>query len=111
MHHIQNNRASVPAAFDASISLDAHQKAADYSVTKTRLVMLEALVQAGLLYFWTLGGGLQWLDASWREVLPDQQILRGALVILSAFSSVVWWIYPLIITAPLLWMSASGLTK
>lgn len=85
MHHIQNNRASVPAAFDASISLDAHQKAADYSVTKTRLVMLEALVQAGLLYFWTLGGGLQWLDASWREVLPDQQILRGALVILSAF--------------------------
>ncbi|MEQ1601591.1 MAG: M48 family metallopeptidase [Methylophilaceae bacterium] len=82
---IQNNRASVPSAFDASISLVAHQKAADYSVTKTRLMMLEGVIQAALLYFFTLGGGLQWLDFSWREAMPNQDILRGALVILSAF--------------------------
>ncbi|NOT67685.1 MAG: M48 family metallopeptidase [Methylophilaceae bacterium] len=82
---IQNNRASVPSAFDASISLVAHQKAADYSVTKTRLMMLEGVIQAALLYFFTLGGGLQWLDFSWREAMPNQDVLRGALVILSAF--------------------------
>lgn len=85
VNFIASNRASVPAAFDETISLDAHQKAADYSVTKTRLVMLESVVQAALLYFFTLGGGLQGLDSSWREIMPDQEILRGALVILSAF--------------------------
>ena len=85
VNFIRFNRGMVPAAFDGSISLQAHQKAADYSVAKTQLIMTEAIVQAALLYFFTLGGGLQWLDASWREWLPDQQILRGALVILSAF--------------------------
>jgi STE24 endopeptidase len=84
VNFIRNHRGRVPAAFDENISLDAHQKAADYSVTKTQLAMIESLVQAVLLYLLTLGGGLQWLDASWREIMPHQDILRGALVILTA---------------------------
>jgi STE24 endopeptidase len=83
--YIQSHRNAVPAAFAGDISLDAHQKAADYSSAKTRLVMTESVVQAFLLWALTLGGGLQWIDEAWRGVLPDAEIFRGALVILSAF--------------------------
>src|SRR5574343_1676389 len=84
--HMQSHRQQVPSAFAASISLEAHQKAADYSTAKTRLVMFEGVVQAILLYVLTLGGVLQWLDASWLDLLPDSTLLRGALVIVSAFA-------------------------
>jgi STE24 endopeptidase len=33
----------------------------------------------------TLGGGLQWIDASWFAAMPGSELLRGALVIFSAF--------------------------
>ena len=82
--HVQANRAQVPAAFAADISLESHQKAADYSSAKTRLVLIEVVVQALLLLAFTLGGGLQWLDDTWRNVLQNHEIIRGALVICSA---------------------------
>ena len=82
--HVQANRAQVPAAFAADISLESHQKAADYSSTKTKLALTEVIVQALLLLGFTLGGGLQWLDDAWRNLLPNAEIIRGALVICSA---------------------------
>jgi len=82
--YIQTHRNQVPLAFDKNISLDAHQKAADYSTAKTRLVMIEGAAQALLLIALTIGGGLQWIDSAWRDVLPAHEIFRGALVILSA---------------------------
>lgn len=83
--HVQANRGAVPAAFAETISLEAHQKAADYSSAKTRLVMVEAVVEAAVLLLFTLGGLLQWLDGTWLSALPDSELLRGALVIVSAF--------------------------
>ncbi len=82
--HMQANRNHVPAAFKENIALDAHQKAADYSTAKTKLVITESLVQALLLAALTVGGGLQWIDEIWRNLLPTQEIIRGALVICSA---------------------------
>ena len=82
--HVQANRVQVPAAFSADISLEAHQKAADYSSAKTKLALIEIVMQALLLLAFTLGGGLQWLDDVWRNTLPDAEIIRGALVICSA---------------------------
>ena len=82
--HIQIHRSEVPAAFSSNISLEAHQKAADYSNAKTRLVLTEATAQAVLLALLTVGGGLQWIDDIWRNILPSQEIARGALVICSA---------------------------
>ncbi|WP_137718576.1 M48 family metallopeptidase [Methylobacillus flagellatus] len=84
IRHIQSHRDQVPAAFADSISLEAHQKAADYSSAKTSLVISEAAAQALLLALFTIGGGLQWLDESWRSVLAEPEMLRGALVIVSA---------------------------
>ena len=82
--YVQANRAQVPSAFAANISLDAHQKAADYSSAKTKLVLIEAVVQALLLAALTIGGGLQWIDDAWRNVLSNHEIIRGALVICTA---------------------------
>ncbi|MFZ3088192.1 MAG: M48 family metallopeptidase [Methylotenera sp.] len=82
--HMQTHRSQVPAAFNANISLEAHQKAADYSSAKTKLVIIEATAQAGLLALLTIGGGLQWLDDIWRNLLPNHEIARGALIICSA---------------------------
>jgi STE24 endopeptidase len=82
--HVQSHRNEVPAAFSGSISLDAHQKAADYSNAKTKLVIIEATAQAALLALLTIGSGLQLIDEIWRNVLPANEIARGALVICSA---------------------------
>ena len=81
--YVQANRNQVPDAFKQNISLESHQKAADYSSAKTRLAILETVAQAILLAILTIGGGLQAVDSAWQSILPNQEIIRGALVILS----------------------------
>ncbi len=82
--YVQAHRNQVPTAFSGNITLDAHQKAADYTAAKSKLVITEAAVQALLLAALTLGGGLQIIDDTWRNWLPNQDTIRGALVICSA---------------------------
>jgi STE24 endopeptidase len=83
--YVQAHRGNVPAAFADTISLESHQLAADYTAAKTRLVIGQAVAQALLLILFTIGGGLQSLDDGWRTLLPETELLRGALVIVSAF--------------------------
>lgn len=83
IQHIQQHRNQVPDAFSTSISLGAHQKAADYSSAKTRLVLVETVAQAALLLLLTIGGGLQLIDEVWRNILPNHDIIRGSAVIVS----------------------------
>ena len=61
VRHVSAHRDAVPARFAAHIALDAHQKAADYTVAKTRFGILAIVVDALLLLGLTLGGGLQLL--------------------------------------------------
>src|SRR5258707_5964109 len=68
IRYVLANRNALPAEFSASISLAAHQKAADYTAAKTRLGMLETLACAALLLGLTLGGGLQFLSVTWGRV-------------------------------------------
>jgi STE24 endopeptidase len=84
VRHVLSHKDQVPAAFAASISLEAHQKAADYSAAKSRLSITEGIAQALLLAGLTIGGGLQWIDQQALALMPDYTILRGALVILAA---------------------------
>jgi STE24 endopeptidase len=84
IRHIVAHRIAVPAAFSQTISIEAHQKAADYSAAKTRLMLSESVAQAILLAALTLGGGLELIDSLWRNALANHEILRGAAVILSA---------------------------
>jgi len=64
--HILEHRKRVPAAFKGRIKLAAHHKAADYTVAKTRFGMLTTIIDTILLLAWTLGGGLELLDQTWR---------------------------------------------
>lgn len=62
IRHILRNRAAVPAQFAEKIGLASHQKAADYTIAKTKLGMVMLLLNAAVLMGFTLFGGLQWLS-------------------------------------------------
>jgi STE24 endopeptidase len=84
IQYVVKNREQVPSAFTETITLQAHQKAADYTKDKTKLVLIDAVLQSIVLLAFTIGGGLQWIDDIWRSLLTDQTMLRGALIICSA---------------------------
>jgi len=70
VQHILAHRAAVPSAFATSISLEAHQKAADYSAARARFGVVHAVADALVLLLLTLGGLLQALNglsARWFE--------------------------------------------
>jgi STE24 endopeptidase len=84
IRHIQQHRQQVPAAFSESISLEAHQRAADYTSAKVKLRLSETVMESVVLLALTLGGVLQMLDKLWLQWLPEHEVIRGALVICSA---------------------------
>lgn len=65
IRHVEAHRQTVPADFAARISLEAHQKAADYTIERNRFALRTTLVDAALLLTLTLGGGLSWLHDFW----------------------------------------------
>lgn len=66
VRHVSGCRNQVPLEFADRIPLEAHQKAADYTVTKSRFGLLGLVVETGLLLWLTLGGGLDALSVFWR---------------------------------------------
>ena len=62
IRHIARHRAEVPAEFAPKVPLAAHQKAADYTVAKTRLGLVGMLWGGAVLIGFTLLGGLQLLS-------------------------------------------------
>ncbi len=84
IRHIQQHRQQVPVAFQQTISLEAHQRAADYTSAKVKLRLNETIIESLVLLALTLGGILQTLDQVWQQWLPAHEIMRGALVICSA---------------------------
>ena len=59
LFHVIARRHDVPAQFAERISLEAHQKAADYTVAKVRFARLELMAGVLILMAFTLFGGLQ----------------------------------------------------
>ena len=81
MLHVRHHRGQVPAAFADSISLEAHQRAADYTVARVRLGMLDLFLSAALLLILTLGGGLQALDEVAGRFFEAGGVARGVAFI------------------------------
>lgn len=63
--YVLAHRAVVPPGFGDRIELDAHQKAADYTVARTRFGRAGLLVEVALLLAFTFGGGVQGLHEFW----------------------------------------------
>ncbi len=75
----------VPALFEDRVSLEAHRKAAHYTVEKTRLGSVETAVGAAVLVALTLLGGLQWISdtlRAWIEADLTYQVAVVAAVML-----------------------------
>ncbi|MGH8723621.1 MAG: M48 family metallopeptidase [Burkholderiales bacterium] len=83
MRHVRAHRDAVPGMFAGAISLAAHQKAADYTVAKARLGIVDTLLDAAILLALTLGGVLQWLADLWARAFPLQSLWHGSALILT----------------------------
>ncbi|MGJ7491863.1 M48 family metallopeptidase [Variovorax sp. ZT4R33] len=62
VRHVAQHRDAVPAPFASTLTLAAHQKAADYTIAKSRFGLLEMAWGAAVLLGWTLLGGLDLLN-------------------------------------------------
>ena len=67
--HIAAHRGAVPSRFAAHVTLVSHQKAADYSIARTRLGFCSLGVETAVLLAFTFGGGLQALHDFWSARL------------------------------------------
>jgi len=96
IRHVGAHRAAVPADFAERISLEAHQKAADYTIARNRLGLRTALVDAALLLTLTLGGGLAWLHDFWSarlDGLPYGLALIFSLMLISGIIDLPFSLY------------------
>jgi STE24 endopeptidase len=83
VRHVRAHRDAVPESFAGAISLASHQKAADYTVAKVKLGMLDSLLDVLVLLALTLGGVLQWLIGSWERWFPADSLWHGVALILT----------------------------
>jgi len=82
INHIHKNKITVPAAFSETISISDHQKAADYTISKSKIGIIDLFIQAIFLYLLTLGGGINLLTNSFSSLISNELVI-GAMVIIS----------------------------
>ena len=89
IRHVAQHSDCVPNAFASTISLDAHNKAASYTITKTRFGLLQMAFGAVVLLCWTLLGGIEALNqainqsglATYGSLVPQLALLAAFAVI------------------------------
>lgn len=87
MRHVAAHRDHVPATFAGTVTLQAHRKAADYTLAKARFGLLATAFGGAVLLGWTLLGGLDALNALLRDtVQPAHGNLAYQLALLAAFA-------------------------
>jgi STE24 endopeptidase len=83
MRHVRAHRHAVPGTFAEAIPLGAHQKAADYTVAKSQLGIIEVLVGAAVVIALTLGGLIDVLHLQWARLLEPGGLWHGVALIAS----------------------------
>lgn len=118
IRHVARHRDHVPASFARTLTLAAHQKAADYTIVKARWSVLEAGLGSALLLGWTLLGGLSLLNHGLLDLMGPglaQQLtlLAGFMLISGAVDLPLDWYRTFVIEArfgfnrstPALWLT------
>jgi STE24 endopeptidase len=94
---VAHHRDGVPPPFAGTISLDAHRKAADYTIAKMRFGMLELAFGAVVLLGWTLLGGLNELNrallAGMGAGMVQQLCLLAAFALISGALDLPFTLY------------------
>lgn len=80
--YVHTHKNAVPSAFAEKISLEEHQKAAAYTLTKVSFGQKMLIIEVLLLLVWTLGGLLNILDQVWRS-LEWSELWTGVAVLIS----------------------------
>jgi STE24 endopeptidase len=80
MRHVARNAQQVPAPFAAHVSPEQHRRAAAYTLDKTRLAWLEAVLGTATAVGWTLLGGLDALNRALLAWLGPGLVQQVALV-------------------------------
>ncbi|MCA3180926.1 MAG: M48 family metallopeptidase [Burkholderiaceae bacterium] len=103
--HVARHRDAVPAQFAERIPLAAHQRAADYTLARTKLGLVETLVGAVVLVGFTVLGGIAAIADLLRAWLPEAPFLRQVLLVgtVAAIGGAV--------DLPLSWYRQFGLEK
>lgn len=88
--YVLKHRAQVPEAFAKSITLEAHQKAADYTIEKGKLGDIDSVVGIVFLLLLTLGGGISlafnfWADFDLSPIMKGIASLGTVFIIMSLF--------------------------
>jgi STE24 endopeptidase len=90
VRHVMRHREQVPAEFADRIPLEAHRKAADYTVAKTRFGLVHAVWNGLVLVGFTLLGGLQALSAALLHLTgPGMAHQIGLVVAYAAIAGVL----------------------
>lgn len=80
IRHVQSHRADIPPEFSDRIGLYSHQRAADYTIAKTKFFMIERVTEAAVLVGLTLLGGLQFLDTQLGYLFDNEMLRQLALI-------------------------------
>ncbi|WP_404357325.1 M48 family metallopeptidase [Methylotuvimicrobium sp. KM1] len=88
--YVMKHREAVPDAFKDKVSLEAHQKAADYTIDKGKLGKIDSLIGLVFLLLITLGGGIEYAFNLWSgfELSPMLTGL-GAVATIILFMTLV----------------------
>jgi STE24 endopeptidase len=81
MRHIAKHRDEVPTDFASKITLPEHHKAADYTMAKLRLGLIEIALSAAILIGFTLLGGLQYVHDFTSELIGPGTLQQISLLI------------------------------
>lgn len=85
MKFILAHRNEVPSGFSQQVSLEDHQKAADYTIAKIRIGSLETVFSAAVLIVFTLIGGLQYLHQTLLQFIAAGVWQQVALILSLSF--------------------------
>ena len=98
IRHVAAHQGAVPAEFSARIGLASHQRAAQYTIARAKLGMVERAFDAAVLIALTLLGGLQTIDTWIGSLITEHELLRqlvliGAVVALLGAISLPFTLY------------------
>jgi STE24 endopeptidase len=72
MRHVAAHRDAVPPAFAGRVPLEAHRKAADYTLARGRFGLVAGAFGTAVLLGWTLLGGLDALNVAVRDTVQPR---------------------------------------
>ncbi|MFQ3367946.1 MAG: STE24 endopeptidase [Methylophilaceae bacterium] len=80
--YVDKNKTKVPTVFSKTISISDHRKAADYTISKSKIGIIDLFIQAIFLYLLTLGGGINILTNTFASLINNELVI-GTIVIIS----------------------------